>query len=213
LFEEANGADGIFFDLLPESVSTVGSDVARSTVARARERCSNQTTRFCVCDASSSAIRPESLDAVISTSTLDHFETQHELEAALAELLRVLRPGGVLVVTLDNPRNPLYRVLRWYSRTRFAPFRLGKTLSQAELRRTLERVGADVIAEDVLIHNPRLLSTAVFLLIRGVLGRHADPVIRWLLRAFGGLAALPTRGLTACFIAACAVKRAAPASH
>jgi SAM-dependent methyltransferase len=207
LFEEANGPDSILFDLLPPSVEALGTDVAMTTVERARGNSSNPRTLFCVCDARAAAIRSESLDAVISTSTLDHFETRQELEAALAELARVLRPEGVLIVTLDNPQNPLYGMLRWYSRTRAAPFRLGRTLSQKELRASLERAGLTVTNEDVLIHNPRLISTALFLVVRTALGPRADRLVGGLLKLFAWLGSLPTRRYTACFIAACGTKR------
>ena len=49
-------------------------------------------------------------DGVLSTSTLDHFEAIDDLHRALGELRRVLRPAGRLVLTLDNPANPLIRL-------------------------------------------------------------------------------------------------------
>jgi SAM-dependent methyltransferase len=206
LFEEANGRDRILFDLLPRSTMTLGSDVALSTVARAREKGWESGIHFCVCDGRASAVRPASLDLVISTSTLDHFESRRELETAMGELAAALRPGGVLVITLDNPSNPLYYLLRWVTGMRKAPFALGKTLSQRQLRRKLIGLGLEVTAEDVLIHNPRLISTLLFLILRRLLGARADRPIGLLLGAFAGLGKLPTRRLTACFIAARAVK-------
>ena len=46
-------------------------------------------------------------DTVVSNSTLDHFKTSAELADSIKELSRVLRPGGELYLTLDNPSNPL----------------------------------------------------------------------------------------------------------
>ena len=50
--------------------------------------------------------RDGEFDAVVSSSTLDHLDTVDEIAVALRELRRILRPGGELVVTLDNPANP-----------------------------------------------------------------------------------------------------------
>jgi SAM-dependent methyltransferase len=152
------------------------------------------------------------MDLVLSTSTLDHFETTAELRAALAEIQRVLRPGGTLIITLDNAANPLYWLLRWASRSGWTPFRLGQTTTLRRLKRLLAEAGFEVVATDLLIHNPRLLSTALFLALRRALGRRADAPIRALLAAFSWLDRLPTRRWTACFVAACARKPVAPAS-
>lgn len=209
LFEEANGADAILFDVLPSAAVTVGSDIAPSTVARASERSKNGRIRFCISDTRATAFRPGSVDLIISPSTLDHFDNRAEIDVALSELAGVLRPGGMLVITLDNPHNPLYYPLRWYSRLKIAPFRLGYSMSQRELSRALQRHGLEVVAEDLLLHNPRMISTAIFLAARRILGPGADGVIQFLLGAFAKLGSLPSRRFTACFIAACAVKPAA----
>lgn len=210
LFEEANGADAILFDLFPPGVAVIGCDIAESTVVRARGRAVNGGLSVCVCDVRQPAVRTSSLDLVISTSTLDHFDAAADIETALRQLAATLRPGGRLIVTLDNPRNPLYGMLRWYSRTGRAPFRLGETMSAPQLRRALERAGLRVVAEDVLIHNPRLISTALILALRRLAGAHADGFIAAILRAFAALGRLPTRGLTGCFVAACAMKSEDP---
>ena len=49
-------------------------------------------------------------DVIVSNSTLDHFETWDDLVTTLHELCRVLRQGGELLLTLDNPSN---RALKW----------------------------------------------------------------------------------------------------
>ncbi len=46
-------------------------------------------------------------DLVVSNSTLDHFRTPADIQTSFAELHRVLAPGGSLILTLDNPSNPV----------------------------------------------------------------------------------------------------------
>jgi SAM-dependent methyltransferase len=204
-FEEANGDDCILFDLFP-GADAVGMDLAFSTALRAQCRCPNQQVRFVVSDARSLAIGANTMDAIVSTSTLDHFDTRAEFESAIDQLADALQPGGVLVITVDNPSNPLYGLLRWASRRDWLPFRLGYTAPLSRLVRCLEDAGLQVTAEDTLIHNPRMISTLLFRGLRLVLGRHADAPIRLLLACFATLGRLPTRRFTACFVAARACK-------
>ncbi len=204
VFEEANGPDQILFDLFPAHVAVLGIDVAWQTVWRARDKCPHPGTRFLASDIRNLPLRPDSIDVIVSASTLDHFDAEADFVAALEEVSRVLRPGGVMVITLDNPSNPLYGALRWASRHGWAPFRLGYTPTLAGLVRHLEQTGLEVSDTDVLIHNVRGVSTLLFLALRRLLGRRADAPIRMLMAAFAAFGRLPTRRFTACFVAACA---------
>ena len=58
-----------------------------------------------------------------------------------------------------------------------------------------------MLGYDYAIHNPRGVLTLVNLLLRRTLGRHAETPIRALVGAFALLDRLPTRALTACFVA------------
>ncbi len=206
VFEEAFGEDRILFDLFPDASLAAGMDIAPAHAAAARRLAPGPRFAFAVCDVRRAAFRSCSFDLILSNSTLDHFDSLDDLRASLNELARMLAPGGTLIVTLDNPANPLYPLLAWLSRRRFAPFSLGRTASLRQLNCWLAEAGLTVTANDWLIHNPRLVSTALFLLLRRLFGRRADHPIRALLAAFDSLGRLPTRPLTACFLAACARK-------
>jgi SAM-dependent methyltransferase len=207
LFEEAYGEDHLLFDLLPGACAPLGLDVSFQTVFRARQRCPLPQARFLAADVRRLPLRSGALDLIVSTSTLDHFSSRNEFRMALAELARVLRPGGLLVIAVDNPLNPFYPALRWLSRRRYSPFLLGYTTTDKGLACSLEELGLDVLATGGLIHNPRILSTLLFLGLRRLLGRRADAPISFLLKLFAQLDRLPTRRFTACFVAACGRKR------
>lgn len=209
LFEEAYGLDRILYDLFPETSLAIGVDMSRDTVRQAASRNGSTGIRCVVCDVRQLPFRTASIDVVVSTSTLDHFDSHAPLEASLDELERVLLPGGVLFVTLDNPRNPMYHVLRWASRRDWTPFRLGHTASRSKLVRMMEARGLRIESAGYLIHNPRLISTLLFLGLRKTLGRRARLPIQTLLRFFAVCGRLPIRGFTACFVAVCASKPSA----
>jgi hypothetical protein len=64
-----------------------------------------------------------------------------------------------------------------------------------------------VLGHDYAIHNPRGLITLFNLLLRAALGRRAEPPIRAVVRLFEQLDRLPTRAVTACFVAVGARRR------
>jgi SAM-dependent methyltransferase len=103
-------------------------------------------------------------DGVLSTSTLDHFDEPSDIGRSLVELRRVLRAGGDLVLTLDNPRNPLIRARNALprpvaQRTGLVPFAVGATLGAAEGREALAAAGFDVVAVEHLLHAPHVVGT------------------------------------------------------
>lgn len=206
LFEEAHGDDQILFDLFPDAALVLGIDVAVTTVRRACARLGDRAGCYIASDARRLAFETGSVDVIISNSTLDHFDTAEDFEAAVGELARVLRPGGALIITVDNPHNPLYPLLKWTSRRGWTPFLLGYTPTGGALQRCLRQSGLEVTDLATLLHNPRMVSTLVFLGLRRFLGRYADPMVALLLRLFAAMERLPTRRLTACFLAACARK-------
>ncbi|MBI3768478.1 MAG: class I SAM-dependent methyltransferase [Deltaproteobacteria bacterium] len=153
-------------------------------------------------------------DLILSTSTLDHFDRRGEIDAALWELQSVLRSNGRLLVTLDNPANPILRIRQLVYRIAGSirgviPFRMGHTLYQPALVTALEQAGFDVMESGYMIHVPRVLGlwTGEWAARRGS-DRAASrlvAVFRWMERAAG---ALPTRRWTGHFIFADCRRRA-----
>ena len=105
-----------------------------------------------------------SIDGIVSTSTLDHFDHRRHIVRALTELRRVLRDGGQLVLTLDNPRNPLIRARNALPqgvarRTGLVPFSVGETMDEADGRRALVGAGFEIRAVEHLLHAPHVVGT------------------------------------------------------
>lgn len=205
-FEEAYGEDSPLPHLLHLASQWYAIDGTERIVANAHARM--PSVKFLAADIRAMPLGDATLDLVFSNSTLDHFRTRQEFETAFQELTRLVRPGGLLVITLDNPLNPLYWPLRWLSGTRWAPFPLGYTVRPGRLAQLLRQQGFEVQSSGVLIHNPRLVSTFLFMGLRRLLPAGlANAAIGALLKAFQLLDHLPTRWLTGCFLTATAIRR------
>jgi 2-polyprenyl-3-methyl-5-hydroxy-6-metoxy-1,4-benzoquinol methylase len=100
--------------LAEAAASVVGVDVDVESVAYARGRYASPTCAFEVMDVGQLGFADASFDAICSFETIEHVP---DPVRALAELRRVLRPGGTLVistphvaVTTHAPANPFHRV-------------------------------------------------------------------------------------------------------
>jgi SAM-dependent methyltransferase len=152
-----------------------------------------------------------SFDGIISNSTLDHFKSHDEILISLRELYRVLRPGGQLILTLDNLANPIVFLrnglpFRLLYRMKIIPYYVGVTLGPYRLRHFLKEAGFKVLEVDAIMHCPRVVAVAIARLLE----RHASPktqeaFLRFLM-AFEHFSRLPTRFFTGHFIAVKATK-------
>lgn len=121
-------------DLLARVEEYCGIDLSPSMIARAGARMEGHPLgsrcRLSVGDAEALAFDAGSVDAVIALGVLEYLLSY---ERALAEMFRVLRPGGVLVLALPN-RAAAYRRCRGLAdRTRVALKRLlGRALHGTE---------------------------------------------------------------------------------
>ncbi len=146
-----------------------------------------------VADARALPFRAASFDAAVSNSTLDHFASTKEIERALRELERVLVPGGILILSLDNPLHPLVglrnRLARLWRRLGVIPYAVGATHGPHGLRAALEGSGFVVLELAAVHHFPRLLLVAAERLLAR---RFAATVLRAARRA-EALGRWPTR--------------------
>ncbi len=207
-FDEAFGT-GVTESLAARSDEVWVVDLSPTTMRVAQDR--NPRLRAAVCDVRRLPFRDAAFQSVVSLSTLDHFERQAEIEAALDEIGRVLAPGGRLVVTLDNARNPVVGLRNrlpygWLHRIGLVPYQVGFTLSADGLEQALTRVGFEVHAREAVLHCPR--APAVFL--AGLVDRWSgERARRAFLRAAGAFERLsrwPGRYRTGYFVAVLGVK-------
>lgn len=208
LFEEAHGSDQLLFDL-PEDTVRVGVDISPLIAHRAGKQAGAAATsppHLLAGDVLALPFKPDRYDVVVSNSTLDHFPERSLIGAALGELYRVLKPGGVLVVTLDNPHSLSYLAGRLKRFLRPDPFYLGHTISRRALREMLARVGYRVTDTTAIMHGLENHSSAAMWAAGRLGGPRLPAAIGRVLGALESLEAAPTRYFTGAFVAARAVK-------
>ena len=208
LFDEAFG-EGLEKPLAEHCATLVGIDLSQVVVeegVRGRSRLTGVR-----CDVRALPFANGAFTTVASISSLDHFRAEGGVVAALAELWRVLVPGGRLVLTLDNPANPIvglrnrlpFRLVHAFG---LVPYYVGVTAGHGRARALLERAGFEVLEVTALMHCPRILAVPVCRLVDR-LAPGARARLLAFLGAFERLEGWPTRFRTGHFVALRVVRR------
>ena len=103
---EVGPGSGVYLPLLAElSDEVVVTDVDPAYLDRAREILGDRPgVSFLADDITCSGLEPGSFDLILCTEVLEHIPAWR---AALASMARLLRPGGVLVLSTPQPWSPL----------------------------------------------------------------------------------------------------------
>lgn len=198
MFDEAVG-EGVFELLKSRARFAVGMDIALATQPHI------------AADVRQLPFANGVFDLIVSNSTLDHFQTEEELVASLRELRRVLRPGGELLLTLDNAANPIVAIrnilpFSLLHRLGLTPYEVGVTCGPWKLRRLLRETGFEVAEMSTLLHCPRLFAVKRARAVK----QSADTTRREAflkgLMKWECLARWPTRWWTGYFVAVKAVR-------
>ncbi|WP_031500858.1 class I SAM-dependent methyltransferase [Bryobacter aggregatus] len=204
-FEEIRGTEIV--DALTERYGQVViGDLAVPALQQAAHLCKDPKLNWVQSAAQNQPLADASFDAVTSFSTLDHFRSVEEISQSLRDLARLTRPGGQLLITLDNDANPLISIRnllpnKLLCRLGLAPYEYGRTLGPQAFRAALEDSGWRVKTFTSVIHQPRVLAVAMsrFCNTGGLL---TPCRYRLILHPFEMLGRLPTRMLSGYFLLA-----------
>jgi SAM-dependent methyltransferase len=210
VFDEVASA-GLFARLRAFADTVEAIDQSPAMAAHARNR--QPGLSVTVADVRHLPFLDRSFHAVVSNSSLDHFEAPESIGDSLRELQRVLVPGGRLLLTLDNPAHPVVALrnalpFSWLHRIRLVPYFVGATLGPRAVVRLLEHVGFDVVEVTAILHCPRVLAVPAARLVGRLSARH-ETHARFLrtLASFEVAERWPTRFRTGHFVAVLATRR------
>jgi SAM-dependent methyltransferase len=132
-----------------------GVDISEPTVrlARAAFTDASEPLRATAADVRALPFTDDSFDAVYSMGTIEHFA---ETERAVAEIARVLKPGGSAIIGVPNRHDPFLRPLLATLLQAVGLYGYGyeKSYSRRGLRRLLEGAGLKVVAETAILFIP-----------------------------------------------------------
>ena len=209
LFDEMVG-EGLFSSLLKQAKQFIGVDISLATVRIACAR--HEGLSGIAADVRRLPFSDGKFDLIVSNSTLDHFEKHESIEESFAEIFRVLREGGQLILTMDNRMNPLVAVRNaipsWLLKSmRLTPYYVGATWGPRGLRKHLIQAGFEVNELDAIMHCPRVLAVAAAFILERMGPRPLQKLFLQGLSSFEILKYLPTRFLTGHFVAVKAAKK------
>jgi 2-polyprenyl-3-methyl-5-hydroxy-6-metoxy-1,4-benzoquinol methylase len=92
---------GTLIHLLPSGISAVGVDIAATQVSYAERNYGSPEKQFIQIESSQLPFPDETFDSISCIEVVEHLELKLT-RAILAEFIRVLKPGGKLIVTTPN---------------------------------------------------------------------------------------------------------------
>jgi SAM-dependent methyltransferase len=130
-----------------------GVDISEPTVIQARSAFHSAPLKCAVSDVRDLPFVDASFDAIYSMGTIEHFD---ETERAVAEIARVLKPGGRAIIGVPNRHDPFLRPLLATALQALGLYAYGyeKSYSRRRLRQMLERAGLTVVAETAILFIP-----------------------------------------------------------
>jgi len=221
LFDEAIGPDSVYPLLRDKCRIVSGIDISHEIVKTARNQIKGERKypkNFAQADVRKLAFKSNSIDLVFSNSTLDHFNQKQEIYKSLKEIHRVLKPDGMLLITLDNLHNPaifLRNLLpsRPMVSAGIIPYQMGATLTVSELANFLKLTGFDVRDKTAIVHSPRFAAIRLGTILQRIGNNTLISFYLELLRMFEHLQKLPSRYFTGYFIVVKATKKKSALEH
>jgi SAM-dependent methyltransferase len=130
-----------------------GIDISLPTVVQARRAFAAGTLLCTVSDVRALPFSDATFDAIYSMGTIEHFD---ETQWAVAEMARVLKPGGRAIVGVPNRHDPFLRPLLATALQALGLYAYGyeKSYSRRGLREMLEREGLTIIDQTAILFIP-----------------------------------------------------------
>lgn len=157
LWNEAQNTE-ILFWAKQQGAACFGIDIAHTTAAKARSRSRalQIPIEIAIADAARIPFLDDSFDFVYTMGTIEHLVSP---PAALAEIARVLKPGGVAIIGVPSTEDPFLfaKVSLLMQKLGVYPYGLERWYSIETLCQQAEESGLKVVGRDGILFLPWML--------------------------------------------------------
>jgi len=132
--------------------------------AAAEFKSSGLVPRFSVASLYELPFKTGSFNFLYTMGTIEHAQ---DMDRCVAEIYRVLKPGGIAVVGIPNKHDPFLRPLLVYMMNKLGiyPYGLEQSLSRRGLQAMLSRAGFEVLQSDGVLFMPGVIRMAELALL------------------------------------------------
>ncbi|MBU4149699.1 MAG: class I SAM-dependent methyltransferase, partial [Candidatus Omnitrophica bacterium] len=170
----------ILFSLSNKNTRFFALDISKETVKKAdiRQKEKGFVHRYTVADVRNLPFKSDVFDFILSSSTLDHFNSENELIKALLELKRVVKPVGSLIITLNNRCNVnfylLLKLKKLFGLTAYPE----QFYCSRQLKTIFQKVGLYIQGEDYSAHIISPVNSTLLLLRKFISKKVIDRIAR-----------------------------------
>jgi SAM-dependent methyltransferase len=136
-----------------QGAQAFGVDISHPIAQQARHQFVDHRLGAAAADVRHLPFADGQFDAIYSMGTIEHFD---DSDVAVAEMFRVLKPGGRAIVGVPNRADPFLRPALVYVMQRVGAYGYGaeRSFSRRALNRMLTSHGFDVVAETGILFMP-----------------------------------------------------------
>lgn len=180
LREEAYGEDEVLFSLSDKDTMIVAIDITEETTKNAyiKQKENKLGHHYITSDVRNLPFRDNVFDAILSTSTLDHFNTENDFIKSLLELKRVIKPTGLMIITVNNKCNFIFYILLKLEKFLGLTSYPVNSFTPNKLKNILNSVGLNIQSKDAIVHIISPTNTILLLSRRFLNDKIIDKIAR-----------------------------------
>lgn len=163
-FEESFGSDGILQFFLDRPAKTISLDISPKILNFSKQKLKNRDFLAVATNICEMPFKEATVSLIFSSSTYGYLKN---IKRGLEEVHRILKPDGILLISLNNRSNILFRILtKIYYFLGFIPFPVSSFYSQKEVKKLLEEAGFTIMYQEPVVHIPPFLNSLIYFLDR-----------------------------------------------
>jgi len=154
-FEEAFGQNKTVLRFFENKCKIIMLDISFNILNSAKKNIDNLNPLLLAADLSNMPFTDSSLDLVFSTDTYGYLK---DMATGLKEARRILKPGGILLISLRNRCNIISHLSKYFKKSSFP---IAKDYSYLSIKQMLQEQGFYVEDHEYIVHIPLFLNCII----------------------------------------------------